>query len=411
MTLIMFPKRFALCLTLLGVAVALSAASAVAQQRAADSKGPTMTGSANLSQAQIDDIVRKFTAKETQFRKALNEYAFKRDALIQELGMGGQVVGEYRRVSDFTFDNKGNRYEKINFFPMPSLQAAQMTNEDLEDLGGVNPFALEGDKAALYNFKYVGKERIDELDLYVFDVAPKVMPSPKSKERVFVGRIWVDDHDLQIVKAKGKAGPETKTNKFPTVETYREQIDGKYWFPTYVYADDDIVFDNGSDFRIRMRVKYSDFVVGRGRVTITEVGEAPETESKPSAQTQPQAPKPEVQPTSSATPTPKPTPATTDPSADEKIPTQGGFMNGKAVDLPKAVYPEEARKTHVAGSVQVQILVDETGKVVSAVATFGPEVFREAATKAALRAKFKPMIVDGVPVKVTGILTYDFTAQ
>jgi protein TonB len=83
-------------------------------------------------------------------------------------------------------------------------------------------------------------------------------------------------------------------------------------------------------------------------------------------------------------------------------------MNGKAVDLPIAVYPEEARQTRLTGTVQVQILVDETGKVVSAVATFGPEVFRDAAVKAALRAKFKPTIVDGAPVKVTGILTYDF---
>ena len=381
---------------------------APAQPGTADAKGPTTAGSANLSQAQIDEIVRKFTAKETQFRTALNQYAFKRDALIQELGMGGQVIGEYHRISDFTFDNKGNRYEKINYFPMPSLQGAQMTNEDLEDLGGVNPFALEGSKAANYNFKYAGKERIDELDLYVFDVTPKVMPSPKSKERVFVGRIWVDDHDLQIVKAKGKAGPETKNNKFPIVETYREMVDGKYWFPTFAYADDDLVFDNGSDLRIRMRVKYTDFVVGRGRVTITEVGDAPETDTKP--QTQPS-------PTPSQTnPVPKSTmpgnPQTTnDPSTEEKAPAEGGFMNGKAVELPKAVYPEEARKTHAAGTVQVQIIVDETGKVISATAIFGPEVLREAAVNAALRAKFKPTIVAGAPVKVKGILTYDFVAQ
>ena len=377
-----------------------------AQQTTADAKAPTMTGPANLSQAQIDDIIRRFTAKETQFRQALNSYAFKRDALIQEIGMGGQVIGEYHRVSDFTFDDKGNRFEKINFFPMPSLQGATMTNEDLEDLGGVNPFALEGAKAALYNFKYIGKERIDELDLYVFDVAPKVMPDPKSKERVFVGRIWVDDHDLQIVKAKGKAGPETKKNKFPVVETYREQIDGKYWFPTYAYADDDLVFDNGTDFRIRMRVKYTDFIVGRGRVTITEVGAAPETtQTKPEQQT---PAKPDTRPTSSPTPQPQPT---TDTASEEKAPTEGGFLNGKAIDLPQAAYPDEARKSHAAGTVQVQVLIDETGKVISAKAVFGPEALRDAAVKAALRAKFKPTIVDGVAVKVSGILTYDFVAQ
>lgn len=373
----------------------------IAQQTTADNKGPTMTGSANLSQAQIDEIVQKFTAKETQFRKALNEYAFKRDALIQELGMGGQVIGEYHRISDFTFSDSGTRFEKINFFPMPSLQGATMTNEDLDDLGGVNPFALEGPKAGLYNFKYVGKERIDELDLYVFEVSPKVMPSPKSKERVFVGRIWVDDHDLQIVKAKGKAGPETKQNKFPIIETYREQIDGKYWFPTYVYANDDLIFDNGTDFRVRMQVKYTDYRVGRGKVTITEVGEAPETETKSQPQT-----KPETQPASQpAQPQTAP-----DTSGDDKAPAEGGFMNGKAVDLPRAVYPEEARKSRAAGTVQVQVLVDETGKVISAKAIFGPEALRDAAVKAAMRAKFKPTMVGGAPVKVSGILTYDFVA-
>jgi TonB family protein len=385
----------------LGAAVMLFAAGfTLAQQTTADAKALTTAGSANLTQAQIDNIIRRFTAKETEFRTALNQYFFKRDALIQEIGMGGQVIGEYHRVSDFTFDDKGNRYEKINFFPMPSLQGATMTNEDLEDLGGVNPFALEGAKAALYNFKYIGKERIDELDLYVFDVSPKVMPDPKTKDRVFVGRIWVDDHDLQIVKAKGKAGPETKKNKFPVVETYREQIDGKFWFPTYVYADDDLIFDNGTDFRVRMRVKYSDFKVGLGKVTITEVGDAPE-QVKPD--TQPQS-KPETQPTS---PTAQ-TPANTQSSTEEKAPAEGGFLNGKAIDLPKAVYPDQARKSHAGGTVQVQVLVDETGKVVSARASFGPEVLREAAVNAAMRARFKPMIVDGAAVKVSGILTYDF---
>src|ERR671939_55376 len=110
--------------------------------------------------------------------------------------MGGQIAGEYHRVSNFTFDNTGNRYEKISFFPIPTFPG--VTAEDIEDLGGVNPFALEESKIDQYNFTYVGKEKIDELDLYVFDVAPKIVPK-KESERFFQGRIWVDDHDLQIV--------------------------------------------------------------------------------------------------------------------------------------------------------------------------------------------------------------------
>ena len=388
------------------LAVTIQIRTVVGQTQTADAKGPSLTGSASLSQAQIDDIIRKFTAKETEFRRALNSYAFKRDALIQEIGMGGQVIGEYHRVSDFTFDDHGTRFEKIGFFPMPSIQGFFLTTEDLEDLGGVNPFALEGEKAAQYNFKYVGKEKIDELDLYVFDVAPKIMPSAKSKERVFVGRIWVDDRDLQIVKAKGKAGPETKNNKFPVVETYREQIDGKYWFPTYVYADDDLIFDNGTDVRIRMRVKYSDFVVGRGKVTIREIGEAP-TDIKPESETKPETTGSQKT-TSPVTQEKSTKPSTND---DEDPASDAGVLNNRALDLPKPIYPAEAKKNHIAGQVQVKVFLDEYGKVISAEATFGPEALRPAAVEAAKRARFRQTIVNGIPVKVFGVVTYDFTGQ
>src|SRR3989454_3082137 len=388
-------------LLLLVISVAETAHVGVAQGTkpgASSESQPVITGSAALSEAQIDNIVRSFTAKETQFRRALNEYAFKRDALIQEIGMGGQVVGEYHRVSDFTFDDQGNRFEKIGFFPMPSFSG--ITPEDLEDLGGVNPFALEASKLNQYNFKYVGKERIDELDLFVFDVAPKVMPK-RSIERFFVGRIWVDDRDLQIVKSKGKAVPETKNNKFPVVETYREQIDGRYWFPTYVYADDDLVYDNGQEMRIRMRVKYSDYVIGHGKVTITEI-DAPRPET-----IKPETPKLQSKKPDSQT---KPAPAVAAETTDENRPIEGGIVNGKAIELPTPSYPAEARKEHASGQVQVKVLIDETGKVISAEAVFGRESLRKAAVDAAQRARFSPTRVDGVPMKASGIIAYTFVA-
>ncbi|MEO7970689.1 MAG: hypothetical protein ABI698_05270 [bacterium] len=218
----------------------------------------------------------------TQFRQALNEYSFKRDAILQSVGMGGQVTGEYHRVSYFTFDDSGNRFEKISFFPMPSL--ASVTQEDLNDLGGIQPFALEPAKIPQYDFRYVGREKIDELNLFVFDVSPKVLPDAKrTKERFFKGRVWVDDQDFQIVKTKGKGLAETKNNKFPTVETYREQIDGRYWFPTYSYADDELLYENGETLHVRMQVRYSDFVKASAKVKIIEVEnpDAPSKETKP----------------------------------------------------------------------------------------------------------------------------------
>jgi hypothetical protein len=146
-----------------------------------------------------------------------------------------------------------------------------MTPEDLDDLGGINPFALEPANISQYNFSFVGKEKIDELDLYVFDVRPKVIPDyKKTKMRLFTGRIWVDDRDLQIVKSRGKAVPEWKNNKFPIVETWRENVDGKYWFPAYISSDDSLVFESGEVVKLKIRVKFTDYKQGHSDVRILD---------------------------------------------------------------------------------------------------------------------------------------------
>ena len=221
----------------------------------------------------IPKIIRAFTAKETEFRRALSEYAFKRDATIQTIGAGGYITGEYHRVSQFVFTDRNERFEKITYFPQPTLTELIFTQEDLEDLGGVQPFALEASKIDQYDFKYMGREQLDELQTYIFDVAPKVIPK-KVSERRFEGRIWVDEQDLQIVKVRGKAVPQGD-QRFPLFETYREQIDGRYWFPTYTSADDELVFPKGQIVHIRMLVRYTDYKRFGSKVKVTEIGDAP----------------------------------------------------------------------------------------------------------------------------------------
>lgn len=226
----------------------------------------------NLSQAEIDKIIKTFTERETVFRQALNNYSFKRDAVVQTLGFGaGQITGEYHRTSLFTFDDKGAKYEKILFFPMSTLTEVTIGVEDLEDLGGVNAFALEPQNVSQYNFTLIGKQKIDDLNLYVIDVAPKVMPDAKNpKLRLFQGRVWVDDRDLLMVKSKGKGVPETKNAKYPIVETWRENIGGKYWFPTYAYANDQLEFGSGQTVRLRMRIKYTEYKEAQATVKILD---------------------------------------------------------------------------------------------------------------------------------------------
>jgi hypothetical protein len=273
------------------LASALLAASASAQTGGGTAAATPVV---NRSGAPEDTarIIRAFTQRESEFRKALNEYGFTRDAVIQTLAWGGQISGEYHRTSRFVFDDSGNRFEKILFFPIPTVKAISITPEDIEDLGGVQAFSLEASKINEYDFAYVGKEKIDELELYVFDVTPKLlsdqkrlaaMKKSKSTERYFQGRIWVDDQDYQIVKARGKGVPEFD-QRFPTFETYREQVDGKYWFPTYSYADDELTFKDGNSVHVRMRIKYKDFQRLKGKLTViedAEPGEVKEDDKKP----------------------------------------------------------------------------------------------------------------------------------
>ena len=326
-----------------------------------------------VDSAEVERIIKTFTAKEVEFRRALNNYSFKRDALVQKIGLGGQVTGEYHRISTFTFDNQGNRYEKISFFPMSTMP--EITQADIDDMGGIKPFALEPSKIDQYNFRFVGKEKIDELSLYVFDVTPKVLPEfKKTKERFFSGRIWVDDQDLQIVKTKGKGVPEDKNNKFPIVETYREHIDGRYWFPTYSYADEELIFESGGSLHVRMKIRYTDFTPARATLKVTEIGETEESSS----------------------------------SSGVAKPFDAGELNSKATSLPKPVVTEEMKRQKASGRITVRVIIDENGKVVSAQALNGIQVLREAAEAAARQATFEPMVKDGITVRVTGILTYDF---
>lgn len=237
----------------------------------------------DMSPAEIDRIVKKFTSNEGLFRRALDVYAFSRSASISTVGMGGQITGTYRRDSFLAFNPDGSRVEKIEFAPIPTLTEIVITAADIDNLGGIDPFAIEPKMADKYNFSFVGKERIDELDLYVFDVSPKVMPdAKKSGPKMFSGRIWVDDKDLLIVKSKGKAVPEGKNERFPIIETWRSNVDGKYWFPAYSSSDDELVFDNGNVVKVKVRVKYTNYRLGRTDVKIVgEEEDVPAEVTKP----------------------------------------------------------------------------------------------------------------------------------
>jgi len=99
------------------------------------------------------------------------------------------------------------------------------------------------------------------------------------------------------------------------------------------------------------------------------------------------------------------------PPAPPRAPISGGVLNGKAISLPKPAYPAIARTAHASGTVVVQVVIDENGSVISAHAVSGHPLLTAVAVAAARGARFSPTKLSGQPVKVTGVITYNFVAQ
>lgn len=254
----------------------------------------------------VDEIIQRFATKEKEFKQARERYTWRQDVTVQTMD-GNTPKGEYRQVVDILFDDKGRRTENVVFAPQSTLVDISMTREDIDDIEKRLPFVLTSDEIALYNIKYAGQQRQDELNTYVFDISPKTI---EKGQRYFEGRIWVDDHDFQIVKTFGKNVPDLingkpvteKTKKksgggenlFPKFTTWREQIDGKYWFPTYTKVDDTLNFSSG-DVRIRQIVKYTNYKRFGSDVKITYEGQEIATQPSQPEAGQPQQPQGQTQ--------------------------------------------------------------------------------------------------------------------
>ncbi len=237
------------------------------------------------------EIIQRFAAKEAEFKQAREQYTYRQDVTVKT----PEDDGVYHEVFDVLFDNQGKRMENVVYAPQTTLEKIQMSPEDLDDIRHRLPFVLTSEEIPEYDILYVGQQQEDELHCYVFDIAPKKIVG---KKRYFQGRIWVDDHDFQIVKTYGKTVPDIRKknneNLFPNFTTWRQQIDGKYWFPVYTKADDNLHFSMG-DVRIVEIVKYEDYKRFGSNVKITYEGKELPTDKQPPGQ-QPQQQQPTQQP-------------------------------------------------------------------------------------------------------------------
>lgn len=266
----MATQRWIAAIALAGCALTFAAQNDLAQSKDTFTPMPLDSGFGRMDISDppipADQIIKEFSVKESAFQDALNHYTYRRTAKVDEVDDdSNKVTGEWYEVDDVTFDPSGKRTERVDFAPANTLKQIMISPSDLQDLEHGYPFVLTTAEVPAYDVKYVGRQKVDELDCYVFDVSPKTIEKGK---RYLDGRIWVDATDLQIVVTNGRMVPDdTRKNSedlHAPFMTWRQQIDGHYWFPVYTKGEGILHFSGGygymaQDVHIRETIKYTDY--------------------------------------------------------------------------------------------------------------------------------------------------------
>jgi len=216
------------------------------------------------------EILAMFVKAETQVREALNQHTFKRDVVLQTIGRDGRVTGEYIRNSQFLFDDKGNRIERVTYHPPSTIREMRITKEDIQDLAGAQLLGVDIVEAAKYNLTYGGEDVQGDRPVYMVDVTPKFRPNPhRMSDRFFCGRVWIDRETFQIVRIRGRVEPEGK-QRFPVFETWRTHVTDQLQLPTRTEADDILHFPN-RNVNYRIRVRYYDYKLFASKLKVVEI--------------------------------------------------------------------------------------------------------------------------------------------
>jgi hypothetical protein len=208
-----------------------------------------------------EEIIRRFSQKEDEYLKSRPNYGFRKSVRIQEFGPDGALAGEFLRVTDYTKLTDGRMTAKTAEKPQSTLQGIYLAPEDLDALDKIPAFPITSSQVSKYEMKYLGTEQLDEIECYIFQAKPKVVERSKA---YFDGVVWVDMKYLEVVKTYGKWVTDQGDTRgiaqlpFSLFETYRENVDGKYWLPTYLRSDDTLHSKEG-DFSVRLVVKWTDF--------------------------------------------------------------------------------------------------------------------------------------------------------
>ncbi len=209
----------------------------------------------------VEDMIRRLAANEDLFKKVYDTYRLEQTVRVQELDNGGPS-GEFKVTGEFYTKPDGKRYERIVKPPESTLRKSAFSVEDVQTLAALPLFVLTSDELPHYDLRYEGQQKLDEINTFIFSVKPKQVIRGR---RLFDGVVWVDDQELAIVKSYGRFVTEVARENdqipFTTYETYRENIAGKYWFPTYIRSDETVPLPKGGDLHLRLVIRSSNFLL------------------------------------------------------------------------------------------------------------------------------------------------------
>jgi hypothetical protein len=246
----------------------------------------------------VEEIIRRFSQKEDEYLKSRSNYGFRKSVRIQEFGPDGSAIGEFLRVTQYQKMVDGRVAVMPIEKPQSTLHGVYLAPEDLDALDRIPAYPLTSGQLAKYDLKFIGRELVDEVDCYIFQAKPKMVERAKA---YFEGVVWVDAQYLEVVKTYGKWVTDQGDTRgiaqlpFSLFETYRENVDGKYWFPNYLRSDDTLHTKEG-DIPVRLVIKWTEFKPAGAAESV------PKAVPNPSSETPGAAPAPPPPAASGASP-------------------------------------------------------------------------------------------------------------
>jgi hypothetical protein len=243
-----------------------------------------------------EQIIQRFAKKEELYAGVRPTFSYTKTIRVQEFGPDGRPTGEFLATYEGMRSSDGKLYERALSAPQSTLEYLQFEPEDAQKLTHLPAYAVTTSQLSKYDVKYLNTEKVDEVDCYIFQVSPKQLDRQYA---LFDGVIWVDQKYLEVVKSYGQwvtdlGALHPPTLPFAMFETYRENVDGKYWFPDYSRSDG-VYKMKDHDVPIRVTVKWTNFKPYPAATVPSTPTNAPPPAAPPSppgANTPPSTPRP-----------------------------------------------------------------------------------------------------------------------